>query len=103
MNYGLVIAEKHNAFVGKSIPPQVRVLARQYLCLADLAVGGFANSLETICGKKSLQTPTKVPRRHQSRVLKNESLPMKLIRIRQPIPVRNECFPSLKILEEPKT
>ena len=44
-------------YVSKSIPRQVTVLARQYLCLADLAVDGFANSLEAICGQKSLQTP----------------------------------------------
>lgn len=51
MNYGLVITVKDNAFVGKSIPPQVAgnnngetVLAKQCLCLADLVVDGFANT-----------------------------------------------------------
>jgi len=67
VNYGLVITEKDNAFVGKGIPPTngrlqqwQTVLAKQYLCLADLAVDGFANSLETIWGQKFPPNP-KVP------------------------------------------
>ena len=32
-------------------------LAKQYLCLAEIAVDGFASSPETICGQRPLQTP----------------------------------------------
>ena len=82
MNYGLVITEKDIAFVGKGIPPQVAGYnnGKQFLPSNTyaLAVDVFANSLETIWGQKSLQIPRY--RRRQCRVLKNESLSMRLIR-----------------------